>query len=62
MRLTVQARDGFGVPSGAAHTATFVVGNDKPLVAIARLTIVSPTGRTVKQSLKVTLIGKPIRR
>jgi hypothetical protein len=34
----------------------------KPLVAIARLAIVTPTGRTVKQSLKVTLIGKTIGR
>jgi hypothetical protein len=34
----------------------------KPLVAIARLVIVTPTGRTVKQSLRVTLIGKTIRR
>jgi hypothetical protein len=34
----------------------------KPLVAVARLVIVTPTGRTVKQSLKVTLIGKRVRR
>jgi hypothetical protein len=34
----------------------------KPLVAIARLTIITPTGHTVKQSLKVTLIGKTVRR
>jgi hypothetical protein len=33
-----------------------------PLVAIARLTIVRPTGRTIRHSLKVTLIGKRTRR
>jgi hypothetical protein len=34
----------------------------KPLVAIARLTVISPSGRTIKQSLKVTLIGNRKRR
>jgi hypothetical protein len=43
-------------------TGRSLLRHRKPLVAIARLAIVTPTGRTVKQSLKVTLIGKTIGR
>jgi hypothetical protein len=34
----------------------------RPLVAVVRLTIIRPTGRTIKQSIRVTLIGKRTRR
>ena len=39
-----------------------LVARGKPLTAIARLTTVSPTGRTTTQSFTVTLIGKRKRR
>jgi hypothetical protein len=36
--------------------------HNKPLVAIERLTIIRPTGRTITQSLRMTLIGKRTQR
>jgi hypothetical protein len=54
------------------HTATIIakltragrslLSHGKPIAAIALLTTVSPTGRTIRQSLKVTLISKRNRR
>jgi hypothetical protein len=60
--FTVTGRRTATIAAKLTAAGRSLLAHSKPLVAIARLTIITPTGRTIKQSLKVTLIGKTIRR
>ena len=70
VKPVVIARSGFYVTGHRGATITTqltrsgrsLLSHGQPLAALARLTTVSPTGRTIKQAVKVSLIVKRTRR